>query len=81
MIISRKKEQDYANRSSDVDGSQFRADAAIMVFVFTVVQENAAHMQGKAFGSGDHALNPVWTVPGPGTNFLAWVGSWDKHLC
>lgn len=73
MIISRKKEQDYANGD---DGSQFRAAAAIMVFVFTGVQENAAHMQGKAFGSGD----PVRTAPGPGTEFLGWVGSWDKHL-
>lgn len=78
--FQKKREQDYANGSSEVDGSQFRAAAAILVFVFTGVQENAAHMQGKALGSKDHAPNPVWTVPGPGTKFLGRVVSWDKHL-
>nr|AAL40366.1 capping protein (actin filament) muscle Z-line, alpha 2 [Takifugu rubripes] len=48
---------------------RIRAAAAIMVFVFTGVQENAAHMQGEAFGSGD----PVRTAPGPGTEFLGWL--------
>lgn len=43
MIIYRKKEQDYANHSSEVAGSRFTAAAAIMVFVLTGVQKNAAH--------------------------------------
>lgn len=85
MIISRQKEQDYANHSSEVAGSLLRAAAAIMVLVLTVVQKNAAH-------PGNQKLLALEIMPQilfgqyrldwhrPGTNFLRWTSSCEGPL-